>query len=86
VKVQPHAGRSRIEGFKDGCLRVKVNAPPEKGKANRELISLLSQALKISRGSIDIVRGITSRTKTVAVSGFSRQELEGFDWEKRRKD
>jgi len=86
VKVKPNAGRSRIEGFKDGCLRVKVAVPPEKGRANREMISLLSHALKISRGSIDIIRGITSRTKTVVVSGFSRQELEGFDWEKRGKD
>ena len=86
VRVQPNAGRSRIEGFKDGCLRVKVAAPPEKGRANRELISLLSDALKISKSSIDIIKGMTSRTKVVAVSGFSRKGLEEFHWEKRRQD
>ncbi len=86
VRVQPNAGRSRIEGFKDGCLRVKVAAPPEKGRANRELISLLSDALEISRGSISIIKGVTSRTKVVAVRGFSRQGLAEFGWEKRRKN
>jgi len=86
VRVQPNAGRSRIEGFKDGCLRVKVAAPPEKGRANRELIRLLSDALKISKNSIAIIKGMTSRTKVVAVNGFSQQGLEEFGWEKRRQD
>jgi len=82
VRVQPNAGRSEVLGFKNGCLRIKLAAPPEKGKANRELLSLLSDVLKISKSNIAIRRGTTSKTKVIGISGLSQEQLMGFDWKK----
>jgi len=82
VRVQPNAGRSEVLGFKNGCLRIKLAAPQEKGKANRELLSLLSDVLKISKSNIAIRRGTTSKTKVIGISGLSQEQLMGFDWKK----
>ena len=75
VKVTPNAGRSEITGFSDGILRVRIAAPPVEGKANRELIDLLSRALGVGRSSLTIIKGQTSRQKVVAVDGLSREEI-----------
>lgn len=62
-------------GFVGGVLRVKISAPPVKGKANRELLAFLSQLLGISQGALTITKGYTRRNKTVAIDGLSQEEL-----------
>ncbi len=56
-------------------LRVKVAAPPVRGKANKELIDFLSQLLGISKSSIAIEKGLTSRKKVIAVKGLSQTQI-----------
>ncbi len=75
VRVSPNAGRNEITGWKDGALQVKVAAPPEKGKANQELVDLLSRALGVRRSAVSIVTGQTGRNKTVAIEGMSREAI-----------
>jgi uncharacterized protein (TIGR00251 family) len=75
VKVTPNASRNEITDFTDGVLQVKVAAPPVKGKANKELIAFLSRTLGVSRSSISIVKGHTSRNKVIAIEGLSREEI-----------
>ncbi len=75
VRVSPGAPRNEIIGFAEGVLRVKVAAPPEKGKANRELISFLGKVLDISPSSLAVIKGHTSRSKLIEVSGLSQEEL-----------
>ncbi len=82
VRVQPNATRSEVLGFKDGCLRVKIAAPPIKGKANQELLRFLSGILKVSKGDITIRKGMTSKTKVIGISGLSQEQLMEFDWKK----
>jgi uncharacterized protein (TIGR00251 family) len=74
VKVTPNAGRNEITGVKDGVLRVKIAAPPDKGKANKELTDFLSRTLGVSKSSVAIIRGQTSRNKVIAIAGISREE------------
>ena len=62
-------------GFEEGVLRVKIAAPPVKGRANKELIEFLSQILKVSRGSITLEKGATSRRKVIGISGLSQAEV-----------
>ena len=75
LRVYPNASRNEIVGFTDGVLRVKVSAPPTKGKANRELITFLSRLLGVGKGSISIIKGYTTRNKVVAIDGLSREEV-----------
>jgi uncharacterized protein (TIGR00251 family) len=53
---------------------VKIAAPPEKGKANRELIDFLSSRLGIKKSSITIIKGETGRSKFIAIEEFPPDE------------
>ena len=75
LRVYLNASRNEIVGFTDGVLRVKVSAPPIKGKANRELIAFLSRLLGVGKGSVNIIKGHTTRNKIVAVDGLSQGEV-----------
>ena len=75
LSVYPNAIRNEIVSFTDGVLRVKVSAPPIKGKANNELIAYLSRLLGVGKGSINIIKGHTTRNKVVAIDGLSRGEV-----------
>ena len=75
LRVHPNAGRSEVIGFTDDVLQVKVAAPPVKGKANEELIALLSKALGMSKASLTIVKGHTSRNKVIAIVGLSSEDI-----------
>jgi len=75
LRVCPNGGRNEVVGFTNGILRVKVSAPPIKGKANRELITFLSRLLGVGKGSVNIIKGHTTRNKVVAIDGLSREEV-----------
>ena len=74
LRIYPNATRNELVGLADGVWRVKISAPPVKGKANKELLVFLSRLLGISEGALTITRGQTSRNKTVAAYGLSLQE------------
>ena len=75
LRVYPNASRNEIVGFTEGVLRVRVSAPPIKGKANKELITFLSRLLGVGKGSVNIIKGHTIRNKVVAIDGLSREEV-----------
>jgi hypothetical protein len=70
IKVHPGAGRNRIDGWLGDTLKVSVSEPPEKGRANRAVLSLLAETLGVPRGSLRIIRGEGSRMKHVEVIGM----------------
>ena len=69
VHVQPRASRSEIIGVHGAALKVRLQAPPVDGAANEALVHLLADSLGVSRRSVRVVAGTTSRTKTVEVDG-----------------
>jgi hypothetical protein len=75
VRVYPNAARSGVVGFTDGVLQVRVTAPPVKGRANRELIALLSHILGIGKSRIEITKGQTARNKLIAIDGLTQEEV-----------
>lgn len=75
VKVVPGSSRDCIAGWLGDTLRVRVAAPPERGKANAAVEALLDRQLGLPRGSARIVAGQTSPRKTVEIAGLSRAEV-----------
>ena len=70
VHVHPNAARNEITGCSEGVLRIKIAAPPVRGKANQELVSFLSRMLNIKKSSVSILREQTARNKLVAIEGL----------------
>ncbi len=75
MRVQPDASRNEVVGFTGGVLRVRIAAPPVRGKANKELIAFLSQMLGVSKGALTIIQGHTSKNKVIAIDGLSQEEI-----------
>ncbi len=48
VRAQPGARRNEVRGEQDGLLKVCVTQSPEKGKANKALVELLSKSLSLA--------------------------------------
>ena len=75
VKLQPRAAKNEIGGPLGGELKIKVTAPPVDAAANQALIDLLAEKLGCARGAVQIVRGKTSRHKTIWIGGLSAGEV-----------
>jgi hypothetical protein len=56
-------------------LQVKIAAPPEKGKANKELTGFLSRLLDVKKTSISIIKGETGRNKLITIEGLTPDEI-----------
>jgi uncharacterized protein (TIGR00251 family) len=74
VQVQPGASRTAVEGLRelaDGAsvLKVRVDAPPEGGKANAQLVKLLAKSWRVPKSSIRVLTGPAERRKTLLVVG-----------------
>ena len=74
IKVSPSSGKSMCQIDKNGTLKCFLKSPPEQGKANDELISLIAKKLDLSRGDVSIVLGKTARNKTILIN-TPRDEL-----------
>ena len=70
VSVKPNSKLSKVKINPDGSYTVFVSANPEKGKANKAVIKLLSDYLKVKPNTIDLVRGHKSKEKIFELSGF----------------
>jgi uncharacterized protein (TIGR00251 family) len=76
IKAQPGASRSALGAPREGRLRVKIAAPPEDGKANRELIAFFARALGCPKRDITLAGGDRSRLKTLAFPLIYREKIE----------
>lgn len=75
VKLQPRASKNEIGEPLGDELKIKVTAPPVDAAANRALVELLAEKLDCPRGKVELVRGHTSRHKTVMLHGFKPDEV-----------
>lgn len=74
VHAQPGARRSGLTGEHGGALRVAVNAPPDKGKANAAIVGVLAEALGLKPSQVALVAGETSRRKRVLLAGLGVED------------
>lgn len=75
VHAVPRAARSDIAGLHGGAVRVRLQAPPVDGKANRALLEFLADRLGLSPRSLTLLSGAKGRHKTVRIAGLSPAEV-----------
>jgi len=75
VRAQPGARRNEIRGVQDGSLKASVTQSPEKGKANKALVVLLSKTLSLRKSQIELISGETSRQKQFLIRETTAEEL-----------
>ena len=76
VRVTPGARRAGIAGRHGEGWKIRVAAPPERGKANTALIALLAYELDVSPSAIRVVAGHGARTKLVEIDGLGTDDVD----------
>jgi hypothetical protein len=76
LRVQPGARATGLVGWMaDGSLKLKVSAPAEEGRANRAVVELLADTLGVRAAAVRVVRGLSTRGKTVEVDGLDQHAV-----------
>jgi uncharacterized protein len=75
AKIVPGSSRTCVCGLLGEMVKIKVAAPPEKGKANQGLIEFLAKELGVKKNAISIISGQTNPIKQVQVLGISADAL-----------
>ncbi|BAY82736.1 hypothetical protein NIES267_22200 [Calothrix parasitica NIES-267] len=67
VKVKPNSKEQTIIEEEDGSLTIRLKSPPVDGKANQELIKVMSKKYNVPKSHISIKSGASSRQKLIEV-------------------
>ncbi len=79
IRLTPSASRNAIGDWslinEGQILKVSVTTVPEKGKANKALIALLSKAWGIPKTSFILEKGETDRNKVLSVPKIYESQI-----------
>jgi hypothetical protein len=67
VKVITRAKQNKVVEDKD-FLKVYLNVPPQKGKANKKMIEILKEFFKLKKSQIEIIQGKFSSQKLIKIN------------------
>lgn len=76
IKVSPGSKQDCVVGWFGDVLKLRIQANPEKGKANSAVIELLSLVLQIPKDNVSIKSGHTSSRKVVQIDGLSAEDVQ----------
>lgn len=73
IHLTPNAAKDEFLGIIEfhgkTCLKAKIRAVPEKGKANSALCKFIAKSLGLPKSRLEVISGHTSRLKTILVCG-----------------
>ncbi len=78
LRISPNSSKNEIVKTEEGIVKVKITAQPIDGKANKALVEFLSKTFKIPKTSIVIVRGETSKDKTIRFITADKEKIQSI--------
>lgn len=75
LRISPNASKNMFI-IEDSGLKVKITAQPIDGKANKALIEFLSKQFKIPKSYFEIIKGETSKEKTILIKNIDEKKTE----------
>ena len=78
VRVVPRAAKDEIRKGPNSTIKIRLQAPPVDGKANKALVRLLSKKLDIPQRNIIIISGATSRDKRLEIQGVTEHQIQNL--------
>jgi uncharacterized protein (TIGR00251 family) len=86
IRAVPGSNASGVVGRHGDAWKVRLAAPPEKGRANDELVRLLANLLGLDRSQVSVVTGTSARDKLVAITGLDLAAVETLLDDASRRD
>ncbi|XP_062588123.1 UPF0235 protein C15orf40 homolog [Saccostrea cucullata] len=78
ILAKPGAKQNAITDISEESIGVQIAAPPVDGKANMELVKFMAKTLGVRKSDVVLERGSKSHSKTVAVTGKSKEDVLGM--------
>ncbi|MFP6666223.1 MAG: DUF167 domain-containing protein [Pirellulales bacterium] len=75
VRARAGARRNEVRGAQNGRLKVSVTQSAEKGKANRVILKLLSDALNVRRSQLELISGETVAEKRILIRETTAMQI-----------
>jgi uncharacterized protein len=75
LRVQPRASSERLDGLRDGYVRLRLTAPPVDGAANAACLAFLAKILGVNRVQLRLQAGVKSRDKLVHITGLTPAQV-----------
>ena len=76
IRVSPGARTTELVGRQGDAWKVRIAAPPERGRANQALLGLLADRLQVRPAELRLVAGRTGRDKVVELRGLGAEEAD----------
>jgi uncharacterized protein (TIGR00251 family) len=76
IRVSPGARGTELVGRQGEAWKVRVAAPPERGRANEAVLELLARRLRVPAAKLTLVAGRSGRDKVVELRGLSAEEAD----------
>jgi uncharacterized protein len=76
LTVAPGASKPGVVGRHGDGWKLRVAAPPERGRANAAVLELLADTLAVPRANVVLVSGAGSRNKIVELTGLEPDEID----------
>jgi len=75
VYVQPRASKNQICGIQGEELKIRLTSPPVDGAANKRCREFIADLFDVSRSSVEIISGETSRHKRLQISSVRPEQF-----------
>ncbi|MEZ4744198.1 MAG: DUF167 domain-containing protein [Bdellovibrionota bacterium] len=76
LQVQANASKTEFTQVFDQSLKLRVASPPVEGAANKMIIQFLAKVLDVKKSQLEIIQGMQSKVKVVAIRGeCSKEEI-----------
>ena len=76
IRVSPGARTTELVGRQGEAWKVRVAAPPDRGRANHAVLKLLADRLRVGRDELTLVSGASGKDKVVELHGLTADEAD----------
>ena len=77
LRISPNASKNQFI-FTDDMIKLKITAQPIENKANKAVIEYLSKLFKVPKTKITILKGDTSKEKTLLIKTTDKEKIENI--------
>ncbi len=77
LRISPNASKNQFI-FAEDMIKLKITAQPIENKANKAVIEYLSKLFKVPKTKITILKGDTSKEKTLLIKTTDMEKIENI--------
>ena len=75
VLIQPRSAKNEVTGTHNDALKIRLTALPVEGVANKSCMRFFAKWLGVSPSEVSIIQGLSSKNKTIEVTGLTEKEF-----------